>query len=183
MTKNQGLTTRTALRLAALAGLAAVIGGCATPMAPQNMVPTTVATGKQHPGSVSVDVSGGADPAKTPFKISNDMLKQALTESITKYRTFSRVVEGKGGDYLLTVQIFNLDQPLMGMSMTVKMEAGWTLKRADGGATVWQETISSQHTTGAGEAFAGVERVRMATEGAARSNIATGLAKISQLNL
>jgi len=55
----------------------------------------------------------------------------------------------------------------MGFSFTVNVEMGWTLTRADTGAIVWRESIKSAHTTGAGEAFAGVERLRLATEGAA----------------
>ena len=87
------------------------------------------------------------------------------------------------GDYVLTVVIISVDQPSMGFSFTVKMEAGWTLKRAAGGAPVWQESIRSQHTAGATDASAGVERLRLATEGAARNNIAQGLSSISKLNL
>jgi hypothetical protein len=71
---------------------------------------------------------------------------------------------------------------MFGGSFTVKMEAGWTLKRASG-ATVWQESIKSEHTATMGDAMVGVTRLRLATEGAARNNIATGLAKIGQLNL
>jgi hypothetical protein len=171
---------RLASRLLALAALAAVLGGCSLdPLRTENMVPT-VTTAKKHSGTVSVATSGGSTEG---LKVSDDMLKKALTDSITKSQVFSSVVQGSGGRYLLTVAIAGLEQPMMGMSMTVNLEAGWTLKRADTGATVWQEAIKSTHTTGATEAFAGVERVRLATEGAVRNNIASGLAKISQLNL
>jgi hypothetical protein len=56
---------------------------------------------------------------------------------------------------------------------TVSMEAGWTLRRADAGTVVWQESIISEHTDA---------DIRLATEGAARNNIAQGLRKISKLN-
>lgn len=108
---------------------------------------------------------------------------EALAESIAKSQTFSRVVEGKGGDYLLTVSVFQVEQPAFGLSFTVNMEAGWTLQRVNNGTIVWQESIKSTHTATVGDAFAGAKRLRLATEGAARNNIAQGLAKISQLSL
>lgn len=168
-----------ATRLFALVAIAGLLGGCAAPMTHENMVPQTIATAKKHPGTVSIDVSGGASEG---LKISNDTLKKALTESITKSQTFSKVIEGSSGNYLLTVAISSLQQPMFGGAFTVKMEAGWTLKRASG-ATVWQESITSEHTATMGDAVVAVTRLRLATEGAARNNIANGLAKIGQLNL
>lgn len=55
----------------------------------------------------------------------------------------------------------------------VKMEAGWTLRRAGAGTVVWQESIISEHADA---------DIRLATEGAAKSNIAQGLRKISGIN-
>jgi hypothetical protein len=67
--------------------------------------------------------------------------------------------------------------------MTVKMEVGWTLKRASDDKTVWQEAIRSEHTSTPGEAFAGVTRVRLATEGAVKNNIAEAMSKLATLSL
>jgi hypothetical protein len=166
-------------RLLALAAVAALLGGCAAPMTHENMVPPTIATAKKHPGTVSIDVSGGASEG---LKVSNETLKKALTESITKSQAFSKVIEGSGGNYLLTVAISSLQQPMFGGAFTVKMEAGWTLKRASG-QTVWQESILSEHTATMGDSVVAVTRLRLATEGAARNNISAGLGKIGQLNL
>jgi hypothetical protein len=63
------------------------------------------------------------------------------------------------------------------------MEAGWTLKRANNGAVVWQESVKSEHTATTSDAFVGVTRLKMATEGAAKNNVAQGLEKISKLTL
>jgi hypothetical protein len=92
-------------------------------------------------------------------------------------------VEGKTGDYVLNVDIFNVTQPSMGFSFTVSMEMGWTLTRADNGTVVWRESIKSEHTTSTSEVFVGVTRLKMATEGAARKNVALGLQKLSALSL
>jgi hypothetical protein len=162
----------------------ALLAGCATPATYEGMVPVAFETAKKHPKTVSVSVTGGKETDSTGKpQISDATFAQALTEAITKSQTFSRVVQGKGGDYLLTVALFNMEQPSFGLSFMVKMEAGWTLKRTDSGATVWQESIKSEHTATTSDAFAAVTRLRLATEGAARNNIAQGLAKISKLNL
>jgi hypothetical protein len=106
-----------------------------------------------------------------------------VVDAIKQTKTFSSVVEGKTGDYVLNVNIFNVTQPSMGFSSTVSMEMGWILTRADNGTVVWRESIKSEHTTSTSEAFVGVTRLKMATEGAARKNVALGLQKLSALSL
>jgi len=167
------------VRLLALFTLAALLGGCATQATHEAMVPQTIATTNKHAGTVSIDVSGGSDAAG---KIPNENFKKALAEAIDKSQTFSKVIEGSSGSYLLMVAMSNLQQPMFGADFTVKLEAGWTLKRASG-ETVWQESILSEHTATMSDSLAGLTRLRLATEGAARNNIAAGLAKISQLKL
>jgi hypothetical protein len=90
------------------------------------------------------------------------------------------VKSANGGDYRLNVAVVNVDQPSFGLSFTVKMEAAWSLKKADG-SVVMQETIKSEGTATATDAFVGTERLRLATEAAARNNIAAALAKIGKL--
>jgi hypothetical protein len=170
--------------LAIFLSCTALLAGCASAPTFDTMIPASVSTEKHHTQSVSVSVSGGkATDAMDKPQISDDAFKQALTESITRSRVFSSVVQGPGGDYLLSVTLHSLDQPSFGLSFLVKMEAGWTLRRASGGAPVWQESIRSEFTATTSDSFAAVTRLRMATEGAARENIAQGLAKISRLNL
>ena len=92
-------------------------------------------------------------------------------------------VKDAGSDYQLTVQIFNLNTPSFGIAMTSRVEAGWTLKRADTGAVVWQEAIKSEHTTGGSEAFVGAERAKMSIAGAIKKNISIGLERTGAANL
>lgn len=167
-----------------LCAVAAFLAGCATPATYMGMVPTTFETAKKHPQTIGVSVKGGQETELTGTpKISDATFTQALVDSITKSQMFSRVVQGKDADYLLTVTIFSMEQPLFGLTYTVKMEAGWTLQHADNGTVVWQESIKSEHTATFSDAVVAVTRLRLATEGAARNNIAQGLTKISQLKL
>nr|WP_314627034.1 hypothetical protein [uncultured Noviherbaspirillum sp.] len=159
-----------------------LVGGCASPPMQEAMVPTNVAIAKKHPESVRLNVAGGAD-AESGLGVSNEALEAALTQAISESKLFSQVVKGKGGDYVLTANVFNVNQPMFGMAMTVKMEVGWTLQRASDDKTVWQEAIRSEHTSTPGEAFAGVTRVRLATEGAVRNNIAEAMSKLAALSL
>ena len=174
----------TSFRSVLLLMIVSVLAGCATPATFEGMVPDSYEIIKKRPDSVSVKVTGGQETsAMWKTQISNDAFAQALVEAIGKSQTFSKVIQGSGADYLLTVNLFSMEQPTFGGAFTVKMEAGWALKRADSGATVWQEAIRSEYTATMGEAFVGSKRLRLATEGAARKNIAEGLAKISKLNL
>lgn len=170
--------------LAACVPVLLTLGGCASPVTHEALVPQNLATVTRHPASVSVATTGGSETsAAGKSQVSNAELQQAVTAAINQSKVFARVVEGKNGDYLLNVSLFNLSQPSFGFSFTVEAEMGWTLTKADTGAVVWRESIKSQHTTGAGEAFAGVTRLKMATEGAVRANIEKGLTKLSGLKL
>lgn len=170
------ITTRAAAGLLILA--TALFAGCATPPSPQAMTPESIKTVKLHPHSVSVTTATSKD-AKT---VTESPLADALVASIEKSKVFSKVIKGTGADYQLNVMLMTVDSPPFGFSFTVKTEMAWTLKRADGTA-VWQEAIKSEGTAGAGEAFVGAERSKMAFERAVRENVAQGLAKISGLSL
>lgn len=169
------------LSLAAACGIVAVLAGCATAAKPEEMVPASVVAGIAHAQTASVVVAGGSETnAMGKSQISNDAFRQALVTSIQQNKTFSGVVEGEQGDCRLAVTVVNVDQPSFGFSFTVKMEAAWSLKKADG-TVLLQESIKSEGVAGATDAFAGVERLRLANEAAVRNNIAAGLARIGEL--
>jgi hypothetical protein len=107
-------------------------------------------------------------------QITNSVFAQALILSIERSQTFAKVVEGQSpvGDYLLTATLFTLDKRVFGR--TLKPEVGWTLRRIDTGVIAWQESIVSEYSE---------DNVQVATEGAARTNIAQAPGKISKLNL
>lgn len=170
------------LSILSLCAAAAVAAGCATATKPESMIPLDAVSGNRHAQSASVAVAGGSETSSLgKSQISNEAFRQAIVAAIEKNKTFSTVVKGANGDYRLAVTVVTLEQPSFGFSFTVKMEAAWSLKKADG-TVILQESIKSEGTAGASEAFAGVERLRIATEAAARNNIAAGLAKIGTLS-
>lgn len=162
----------------------AILGGCATGATVEGMTTTDYNAPTKHAKSVSVKVGGGQQTsALGKSQISDEDFTAALVASINKSKAFSTVVQGKAGDYELSVGILGMDQPSFGASFTVKMEAGWTLKNSATGAVVWQKVIKSEHTATMGDAMVGATRLRMANEGAARNNIKQGLTEISRLSL
>ena len=178
--------TMNSFRLSFLCLLAswAILSGCSTPATSKSMVVSTFSLQKVFPYSVSVNVLGGKETgAMDKSQISNEAFMQAIEDSLYKSGLFSEIIHGKNADYLLNVMIFNLTQPSFGFSFTVKMEAVWSLAHADSQKVLMKESIRSSFTATAGEAFAAVTRLRIATEGAAQENIRLGIKKLSQLNL
>mgnify|MGYP001258722766 FL=1 len=162
----------------------AVLSGCSTPATSKSMVVSTFSLQKVFPYSVSVNVLGGKETsAMDKSQISNEAFMQAIADSLYKSGLFSKIIHGKNADYLLNVMIFNLAQPSFGFSFTVKMEAVWSLAHADSKKVLMRESVRSSFTATTGDAFAGVTRLRIATEGAAQENIRLGIKKLSQLNL
>lgn len=159
-----------------------VLTGCASPATHEAMTASVQVVQKQNK-SVAVTVTGGKETNSAgKSQIADSEFRLAIIDSIQKSQVFSKVADS-GTDYALTVTIVSMNQPSFGLDFTVKMEAAWTLKRVDTGAVAWQEVIKSEHTATTSDAFAGVARLRMADEGAARNNISQGLSKIAKLKL
>lgn len=170
--------------LIATLGVVLALGGCASPAGTKEMVSDSAQVVKKHPYSVAVRTAGGRETDKMgASQISDQDFADALRQSITASKVFAKVVEGKDADYLLNVFVASLEQPMMGFSMTVKMEAAWSLTEVKSGKVIWKETLDSSYTASASAAFAGVERLRIATEGAARENIKLGIEALSKLSL
>ena len=165
--------------------MALVLGGCATPADNRAMAVSAPAQpGKQHPFSVGVATAGGAETSSLgSTNIGNPDLKAAIEKSIVDNRLFREVVQAPGGQYQLSVTIVQMSKPVFGFDFTVSMEAGWSLVRVRDNQVVLRRAITSSHTATMGDAFAGVKRLQLAVEGAARSNIQQGLAAIAALDL
>jgi hypothetical protein len=167
----------------ALSGL--FLGGCATPAQSNAMVPTSMGSVTRHAESLSLSVTGGSGTsAAGASQISNADFASALGQSIQQSGLFAKIIPaGQSGDYHLEVAIVRLQQPMFGFSMTATIETNWTLTRLSDHAVIWRKAITTSHTAKAGEAFAGVTRLRLATEGAARDNIQDAITQMSAVAL
>ena len=172
------------LAAAAAACALLALGGCATSASREAMAAAPLASTKKLPYTVSVDARGGQETgAMDSSNIANAGLKAAIEESITKSNLFKNVVQGKDGQYELTVTITQLQKPLFGASFTVTLETGWSLVRTSDKAVVMRKVVRSEHTAGMGDSMVGVTRLRLAVEGAVRKNISEGLESISALSI
>lgn len=165
-------------------GIAALnLAGCAAPASRDSMLPSLTMS-KKHPYSVAVETKGGSETGSMDSSnISNADFKAAIETSIINSGLFKNVVQGKGGDYELTVNVVQLSKPMFGLDMKVDLETTWSLVRASDRSAVMQKVIKTTYTATPSDAFVGMTRLRMAVEGAARENIAQGLKAISELSL
>lgn len=164
---------------------AVLLAACAAPAQRANMEVGTVAAVKKNQHSVAVRTSGGqqADSA-AGSGISDDDFKAAIEASLTRAGAFGTVQAAPAGaGYVLNASIIELRQPLMGFSFTVEMEVAWTLTRQSDGAVLLRKAIRSKHTATTSDAFAGVTRLRLAVEGAARSSIEAFLKELAGVQL
>jgi len=170
------------MRPAPVLAVIALLAGCAsTTPTSEGMIPAFTVRGVRgpvHPEALAVDV-------KSNGQIPGPAFRQALADAVTMSRVFSRVAPS--GPYVLSVAVNRVDVPEsqlnINLNPTVRMEAAWTLRRADTRAPVWQATVRSQSTTQPSDTLDGKARLRMAIEGAARENIALGLGRLAKLKL
>jgi len=173
---------RTALLLASVAVVG--LSGCASPASRESMSVQNLAVAKHHPYAVSVTTAGGSETgAMDSSNVSNEDLKAALESSIAQTKLFKTVVQGKGGDYELSVNVTQLNKPMFGTSFTVDLETGWSLVKVADKSVALRKVVKTSHTATMGDSLVGVTRLRMAVEGATRKNIEEGLAAIAALQL
>lgn len=160
------------------------LSGCASPASHEGMTPQNLTVSKKNPYSIAVETKGGSETgAMDSSNISNADLKAAIESAITQSSLFKNIVQGKNGDYELTVSVTDISKPIFGLSFTVNLETAWSLVKKSDNTIAMRKAIKSSHTATVSDAFAGVTRLRLAVEGAARDNIAQGLKAISDLGL
>lgn len=173
-----------ALLLAAAVGSSLLLTGCAAPANRAAMTPTEVTISKHFPHTLSVTTSGGAETgAMDSSNVADADLKAAIEEAVRNSKLFSAIVHGADGDYALSVRVTSLSKPLFGGTFTVQMETAWSLTRIADRSVVLRKVVQSSGTATMSDAFAGVTRLRLAVEAAARENIRQGLQAIAGLSL
>ena len=158
--------------------------GCASPANPQAMIPDAADIQQRHAGAVSVNVRGGSDT--NPLwvsQVSNVDFKKAVEDAVVKYRVFDSVKPQGEAPYHIEIVLQKLAQPFAGFSMNVTAVTNWELHRKGEAAPIWKDAVVSQHTATVGDHFVGVERLRLANEGAIKANIKEGIEKISRQKL
>ncbi len=115
-------------------------------------------------------VSGGHDTnALWMSKVGNEEFARALRDSLA---AAGMLAAGPGpGQYVLLADLQRLKQPVFGFNMKVTAVVGYQLRERSSGMPVFQTEVTTPYTAEMSEAFLGVERLKLANEGAIRENI------------
>jgi hypothetical protein len=174
--------------LALVIGIAALnmITGCATPARPDQMVAASPTTARAAPPpalreSIGIrDVTGGRDT--NPLWVSNVgsvEFERALEDSL---RNAGLLTPVRGAArYQLSADLHKLDQPLMGIDMTVTATVDWHLVERSTGRNLLKRSIGTPYTAKMSDAFLGAERMKLANEGAIRRSIEVLIEEILRL--
>lgn len=155
----------------------AFLAGCAAPARIEQMqVDPPMATRsavESSPlrGNLGIkDVSGGKET--NPLWISNvgsAEFERALEGSLRSAGLLS--ANRQGSKFALTAHLMKLDQPMFGASFTVTATVQYVVVERATGKEVLNRTLTTPYTAAFSDAFIGSERLKLANEGAIRSNI------------
>jgi hypothetical protein len=160
----------------------AYLAGCASGAKMEGMVPSKSQQQYESALKANVEVasvSGGekTNPAWTS-EIGGDEFKGALEEGLK-----AQGLLATSGKYKLKVEMVKVDQPMIGLDLTVTTHVKYTLTDSASGAKVFEETIVAPHTATFGDSAMAVKRLRLANEGSGKKNIDLFLDKLAALKI
>jgi len=126
--------------------------------------------------AIQIGNVGGGSKTNPLWKseVSNENFRAALEQSLALHTMFAT----GSGKYTLNAEMVSLDQPFAGFDITVTAQVHYTLVSAADGSTKLDETVTTPFTATMGDSLLGVERLRLANEGAIKTNINGIIAKI-----
>lgn len=150
-----------------------VLAGCATPAAVEQMAVSlpVIQTNPALKNSVAVaDVTGGRETNPMwASQVSSDAFRRALEQSLASSGMFSKLLAGS--KYQLTADLTRLDQPMLGFDMTVTATVRYSLIDSQTRKEVYARVFQIPYTAKVSDAFLGVQRLKLANEGAVKANI------------
>ena len=168
---------RLALGCVALLGLGACASGATTgamtvPLSPDQII----ADNSSVKGAIAIGTVSGGDETNPLWKseVSNANFKTALENSFA-------LATLKAKDkplYTLNAKLVSLQQPFAGFDMTVTSTVQYALLPTGKSDPVMNDTVATPYTAKFGDALVGVERLRLANEGAMRENIKEEMSRI-----
>ena len=164
-----------------------LVTGCASPARVDQMAvsgqPAQRVSATPLRNNVAIsDVTGGKET--NPMWMSNvggSEFSMALEESLRNVGLLAP--NRQAGRYTLTAHLKSLDQPMFGLDMTVTASVNYVLVERLNGKEIFQRTMSVPYTAKMGDAFIGVERLKLANEGAIRSNISQLIDELFRLRV
>lgn len=164
------------------------LGGCASPARMDMMIAQDQGLvgylDRETPlrKNISVDsVFGGekTNPLWTS-EIGNEQFREALVLSLRNAGLLKRDGEA---EYELSATLLEVEQPLFGISLTVTTRIKYLLVAREGRKLLFEEEIVAPYTATFQDSALAIERLKLANEGSARSNIEVLIRKLYQLNV
>ena len=162
------------------------VSACAAPARVSQMTvmaePTATSASSKFIGSLTVEFVAGGESTNPLWtsEVGNSEFREALKQSLLMN---GYLADDQGAaNYRLSAELLQLDQPMLGLSMTVTSNVDYTVREKESGTAVFRESIIAPYTAEFGDAFVGVERLRLANEGSIRENIKMFLEKLAKQN-
>lgn len=171
---------RNGARLAVIAVAAIQLAACATAAKPEAMIAPPPAQpfpqGLQHAMCVRAVTGGQKTNALWVSKVDDQSFQTALTASLSGA---GLVAQGSPCSFPVDVNLLGLSQPIAGFDMTVTSHVNYKVYDPAGQPLVLA-TIDTPYTADFSAAFVAAERLRLANEGAIRTNITQFMDKLRQ---
>jgi len=165
-----------ALLLLALGLSACASGAKPGAMLAPNTPQTTISANSSLREAVAIGpVSGGRET--NPLWVS-DVSSSDLAEALRLSLAVRTMLAIRNERFKLEATMINLQQPMMGIDMTVTSRVRYRLTRLSDNAIVFEREITAPFTAAFSSSFYGVERLKLANEGSIRENISQFLAAL-----
>lgn len=170
----------TGLKLLFALAMLAELGGCATSADPSAMTIAPQASEKAFPQHLQHamcvrGVTGGEETNPLwASKVDNKGFQTALSVSLD---SAGLTAPETGCSYPIDVNLLGLSQPSIGFDMTVTSHVNYKVYDQTGQPYLL-ETVDAPYTATVSDAFVGVERLKLANEGAIRTSIQTFFDKL-----
>ncbi len=175
--------------IAAYLLIAVGLSGCATSARVDQMIARQIDPAKISradfalKNNLSVQtVSGGKSP--NPLwhsQVGNQEFKIALEQSLKKASVLASDLNQSR--YVLDVELISLDQPRFSLDRKVTVTVDYTLKEKTTGNSVFHQKLSTEFIATFSDSALPSERLRLASEGAARVNIEKFIDELLKLNI
>jgi hypothetical protein len=141
-----------------------------------NTPQTTISANSSLREAVAIGpVSGGRET--NPLWVS-DVSSSDLAEALRLSLAVRTMLAIRNERFKLEATMINLQQPMMGIDMTVTSRVRYRLTRLSDNAIVFEREITAPFTAAFSSSFYGVERLKLANEGSIRENISQFLAAL-----
>ncbi len=159
--------------IAFFVSLLSLLAGCSTVTTKEAMSVGAVEKAQTYLAETAAVSVGGE-----PRSINIENFEAALVESLLAAGLVREVDNSGSAPYLLSVDFKNVDLPMFGGSFTINIDTTWKVFDTRDRSLLISEEVASTYTGGFEGGVVGVNRMRVATEGAARENIRLGLEKL-----